>query len=194
MRLKTKVVLLLLFGALLGTKESNAQRFDEESIFVNGGLTLTPGQAFQGTRSQNLPGLSVAYEQHYENLGPGKISLSVGSMLKTVRSEDFISSPPVLTNIYQSELSFIGKAHYYWDKLNKTNWQIYGGAGLGVGRSAKRYSHPIEGKKRVVKGLFFPVIAIGGRYKLSDNLWLFGEVCTGVSNPVIGISYKIAYN
>lgn len=188
---------------------SGPKCFDENSRLLNIGLGF--GYSYysypsgNGVSSNNLPTISVSYEQPWkQRLGPG--FMGVGGYLALKNSSykyeysDFYGS----YTIKESNNNFIiaSRAMYHWDGLNSEKAEVYGGFILGIRLETSNSSGEYSGSYSTAYGTSnyddsdFSVglaasFVAGARYYFKPKFAVYSELSYGISWLTFGVTLKI---
>ncbi len=184
-----KLSVLILAVAILDSNTTiKAQAFKNGDMVGNLGVGF--GWYGYGYGTTSLPAFSLSLEKgikDIENVGP----LSIGGIIGFKHaSYNWASSYDWSWN--DIIIAARGALHYDLFKVSKLD--TYGGIALGVRIENESYytynlaGDVVKAKANFTHGLF--ALYLGGRYYVSDNLAVFGELGYGLGYLTLGISYK----
>jgi hypothetical protein len=184
---------------------SEAKCFDENTKIVNVGVGFFTNSYYNFSRSgsysyRSSPSLSISYEQAYpKKLGPGYLGLGAyfGYRTSYYRYDDsFFNGNKYYYRHNWTHMFVAARGAYHLDMLMIDKGELYFGVILGL--RIQNYSYetnsPDPDAKRYALNdrNVYPSssLFVGGRYYLSNNIAIFGELGYGISYLTGGVSFK----
>lgn len=191
------------------SSDDGGKCFDENTKIINLGVGFIGAGGYYSYNRygdytyKSTPALSISYEHAIPNkLGPG--FLGIGAYLGYQRSVytnyDYYDNNNFRERYLYTEKygnTFIAaRFAYHLDALNFEKGEVYFGAALGLRIHSYSYQNTnpyyYKGYYKESYTGYYPGYSffVGGRYYLTKNIGLFGELGYGISYITLGLSFK----
>jgi hypothetical protein len=184
------VIMTFIFGFTYQAQEAS---FTIDDSVINLGIGLG-GTYYAGLGySRVIPPVSISFEKGFKNEVLEKGTIGIGGYLGyTGAGWDYSDSFGTYSWDY-SNILLGGRGSFHYPLID--NLDTYIGLMLGYDVASIKYSatgyykdHPVE---RSSSGGLIWSTYLGGRYWISDNLGIMGELGYGISYLNLGIAYKL---
>jgi len=157
-----------------------AQSFNKGDNVLNVGVGLGTYINDKGI-SMTIPPISVSFEYGVVNLLDGKGGIGIGGYVSYLlrKSNDYSFND----NFNVGDFIIGPRGLFHYQLID--NLDTY--AGLLLGYDIVSFSHK---DAQLSASKFYAAFFVGGRYYLTNNIAVFGELGYGISPLQLGISYK----
>lgn len=187
------------------SSSGGGKAFNESTKVLNLGVGFLGAYYYrynhaQGYSYRQSPSFNISYEQGLgKKAGPGVIGLGLylGYQSATLQYDNYYyKGVPYYYRHTWRYTTIAARGAYHADALTSDKGELYFGALLGLQIRSYSFSSnspdPDIRYYQLNEGSVIPVgsVFVGGRYYLSNNLGMFGEIGYGVTYLTLGLSVK----